>query len=141
MRTCALVVVALLSVAAGGPNPEKIAFARVWPNAGQVGLFIADADGAAERPLVGLGAIDYDPVWSPDGESIVFTSDREGSADLFRVKPDGTGLERLTTSPAYDDQAAFSPDGAQLVFVSTRAAGTSDLWTMDLKSRRGKPLT
>jgi len=28
--------------------------------------------------------------------SIVFTSEREGSADLFRVRPDGTALERLT---------------------------------------------
>ena len=85
--------------------------------------------------------IDYDPVWAPDGGSIVFTSDREGSADLFRVKPDGTGLERLTDSPAYDDQAAFSPDGKQLVFVTTRNGGTADLWTMDLQTKRAKALT
>ena len=120
------------------PEPQKIVFARVWPNAGQVGLFIADADGGSERPLVGLGEIDYDPVWSPDGPSIVFTSDRNGSADLYRVKPDGTGLERLTDSPAYDDQAAFSPDGKQLVFVTTRNGGTADLWTMDLQTKTGE---
>ncbi|MGH9145022.1 MAG: TolB family protein, partial [Vicinamibacterales bacterium] len=72
---------------------------------------------------------------------IVFTSDREGSADLFRVHADGTGLERLTVNPAYDDQAAFSPDGKQLVFVTTRNGGTADLWTMDLQTRRAKALT
>ena len=90
-------------------------------------------DGSGERPLLATRDIDYDPVWSPDGQSIVFTSDREGSADLFRVKPDGTGLERLTDSPAYDDQAAFSPDGRQLVFVTTRAGGTAE--SLDARHR------
>ena len=147
MRILALTAAALLSLAAGAPAPQKapepqnIVFARVWPNAGQVGLFIADADGSGERLLVGPGEIDYDPVWSPDAASIVFTSDRNGSADLYRVKPDGTGLERLTENPAYDDQAAFSPDGKQLVFVTTRAGGTSDLWTMDLQTKKAKALT
>ena len=31
--------------------------------------------------------IDYDAAWSPDGKSIVFTSERNGSADLYRVNP------------------------------------------------------
>ena len=141
MRTVALFVATILSLAAGAPERPEIVFARVWPNAGQIGLFIADADGGHEQPLLGLGEIDYDPVWAPDGGSIVFTSDRYGSADLFRVKLDGTGLERLTDSPAYDDQAAFAPDGKQLVFVSTRSGGTADLWTMDLQTRRAKALT
>src|SRR5262249_24480237 len=35
----------------------------------------------------------------------------------------------------------FAPDGKQLVFVSTRAAGTSDLWILDLQTRRAKALT
>ena len=141
MRKLTLLALSFVSLAAGAPEPQKIVFARVWPNAGQVGLFIADADGANERPLVAAGEIDYDPVWAPDGQSIVFTSDRNGSADLFRVKPDGSGLERLTENPAYDDQAAFSPDGKRLVFVTTRNGGTSDLWTMELQTRKAKALT
>jgi TolB protein len=121
--------------------PQRIAFARVFPNEGQIGLYIAARDGSGERPLLPASGIDYDPVWSPDGQSIVFTSDREGSADLFRVKPDGTGLERLTDHPGYDDQAAFSPDGKQLVFVTTRASGFANVWILDIASRRAKPLT
>ena len=129
MRTIlavAIAAAAALGLHAAGADPQQIVFARVFPNAGQIGLFIADADGSDERLLLGAPGIDYDPVWSPDGASIVFTSDREGSADLFRVKPDGTGLERLTTNAAYDDQAAFSPDGTQLVFVTTRGGGTRE---------------
>ena len=141
MRTT-LAVVALAGVlTAAAGEPQKIVFARVFPNAGQLGLFIAAADGSDERPLLDATEMNYDPIWAPDGSFIVFASDREGSADLFRIKPDGSGLEKLTDSPAYDDQAAFSPDGRQLVFVTTRAAGTADLWTMDLQTRRAKALT
>ncbi|HEY7292475.1 MAG TPA: hypothetical protein VH583_21740 [Vicinamibacterales bacterium] len=139
-----LPVVFVAAIVAHAAAPQKIVFARVFPNEGQIGLFVAAHDGGSERPLLATGTasdIDYDPVWSPDGQSIVFTSDREGSADLFRVKGDGTGLERLTDSPAYDDQAAFSPDGRQLVFVSTRASGHADLWTLDIASHRARPLT
>jgi len=144
MRTITALVIAAaaaLGLHAAAAEPQKIVFARVFPNAGQIGLFIAAADGSNEHLLLGAPGIDYDPVWAPDGKSIVFTSDREGSADLFRVQPDGTGLERLTTNAAYDDQAAFAPDGKQLVFVTTRNGGHANLWTLDLQTRRGKPLT
>ena len=80
--------------------------------------------------------LDYDPAWSPKGDWIAFTSERNGSADLYRVHPDGNGLERLTDNPAYDDQAAFSPDEKQIVFVSTRAAGFANLWILDLATRQ-----
>src|SRR5262245_34183267 len=89
---------------AAGSGVQKIVFARPFPNAGQIVLYTAAADGSDERPLLGVRDWDYDGAWSPDGASIVFTSERGGSADLYRVKPDGSGLERLTEDPAYDDQ-------------------------------------
>src|SRR6266851_3547010 len=141
MRTVLVVVAAAAAFAAASAGPEKIVMSRVFPQPGQIHLFIAAADGSDERPLLASPDTDYDAAWSPDGESIVFTSERGGSADLYRVKPDGTGLERLTDSPAYDDQAAFSPDGKQLVFVTTRNGGTSDIWTLDLQTRRARALT
>jgi TolB protein len=140
MRASLLVAVAGLALAQS-PQSQKIVATRVFPQPGQIGLFIAASDGSNEHPLMTPTDIDYDPAWSPDGMSIVFTSERNGSADLYRVNPDGTGLERLTDSPAYDDQAAFSPDGKHLVYVSTRAGGTADLWTMDLQTRTAKALT
>jgi len=146
MRRSVLVVAASVVVAASlalaqARQPDRIVFSRVFPQPGQLGLFIGPADGTSEHPLVTPADMDYDATWSPDGQTIAFTSERNGSADLYRVQRDGTRLERLTDSPAYDDQAAFSPDGKQLVFVTTRAGGTADLWTMDLQTKEAKALT
>ncbi len=142
MRIAAVVVLAAaLGGAASGSPPQQMVYARVSPNPGGLGLFIASADGSDERPLLGAPDLDYDPAFAPDGRTLVFTSEREGSADLFRVNVDGTGLERLTDDPAYDDQAAFSPDARQLVFVSTRQGGFARLWTMELATHRAKALT
>jgi TolB protein len=141
MRLPLVALAAIAILCAQTPAPRTIAYTRVSPQPGQLALFIAASDGSGERPLLASPDSDYDPVWAPDGRSIVFTSDRNGSADLFRANPDGTGLTPLTTDPAYDDQAAFSPDGKQLVFVSTRGGGTANLWTMDLATLRAKALT
>src|SRR6476660_2515643 len=105
-----LVAVAISAVLSAQPPVRKIAAVRVFGNPGQVGLFVAGSDGSDEHPLIPGSETDYDPVWAPDGGSIVFTSERDGSAELYRVKTDGSGFERLTNDPAYDDQAAFSPD-------------------------------
>jgi TolB protein len=117
---------------------DRILMTRLGPS--QASLFVSNADGSGERVLT-EGALDYNPAWSPDGQWIVFTSERNGSADLYRMRPDGSGVERLTDDPAYDDQAAFSPDGNQIAFVTTRSAGTANLWILDLKTRQARPLT
>lgn len=141
LRTLTLLLCSTAVVAAQSPAPDQIYMARVFPAPGRLGLFIANADGTDERPLVNGSSLNYDATWSRDGAWIAFTSERDGSADLYRVHPDGSALERLTDSPAYDDQASFSPSGRQVVFVSTRADATADLWMMDTASRNARPLT
>src|SRR5689334_21986710 len=100
------------------PKRHRLLLSRLGP--ARTGLFIANADGSLERPLIPADGLDYDASFSSDGRWIVFTSERGGSADIYRVHPDGTALERITNDPAYDDQAALSPDGKTLAFVSSR---------------------
>ena len=104
-------------------------------------LFIANGDGTAERPLLPLAGLDYSPSISADGKWVIFTSERDGSADIYRVHLDGSGLERLTDDPAYDDQAVLSPDGKTLAFVSSRGTGRAHIWLLDLTSRHAHLLT
>jgi len=104
-------------------------------------IFIADADGKNPRKLVAGSQIDYNASISSDGQWVVFTSERNGSADIFRVRTSGMGLEQLTDDPAYDDQAALSPDGSSLAFVSTRDTGSTDIYLLDVKTRKVRNLT
>lgn len=142
---CILIALAALTSLAGvsaqAQAPRHIAMTPAGVQPGQPQLFLAAEDGSEEHPLLPDSATDYNPAWAPDGNSIVFTSERNGSADLFRVNPDGSGLAELTTEPSYDDQAAFSPDGRQLVFVSTRGSGTANLWILDLTTKKARQLT
>ena len=71
-------------------------------------LFIAKGDGREEKPLLPLNGLDYSPSLSKDGRWVVFTSDRNGSADIYRVHPDGTGFERLTDDKAFDELAKIT---------------------------------
>ena len=119
-------------------DPARLLFARVGPT--RIGLFLADADGSHERALLPADSLDYNASFSADGKWIVFTSERGGSADIYRVHADGSGLERLTDDPAFDDQAALSPDGSTLVFVSSREGGFANLWLRDLSSPRARPI-
>jgi Tol biopolymer transport system component len=135
----ALAVVLLVSGGAMLAARERI-FVDQWsPTRSE--LFIADADGSNPRKLVAGLAIDYNASFSHDGQWVVFTSERHGSADIFRIRVDGMHLERLTDDPAFDDQAALSPDGNSLAFVSTRGTGTTDIYVLDLKTRAIRKLT
>ena len=83
------------------PEPSAeytIAYASFGPL--NTAVFVANADGTHERMLAGNPALDSNPSFTPDGHGVLFTSTREGSADIYRIQLDGTNLERLTNDPA-----------------------------------------
>ena len=136
--SCLLLSLVRGNLCSGAGPTYTIAFASFGPR--NTDLFIADAGGRNPYPLVPHIKNDSNASFSADGKWIVFTSERNGSADIYRVRPDGTGLEQLTDDPAYDDQGALSPDGKQLVFVSSRS-GHANLWILELATKRVKRLT
>src|SRR5690349_20498500 len=102
--TVTLMAVAVLgAVIACNASAQKdvMLMNRIGPSTME--LFIANADGSDEHPLFkSAPGLNYDASFSPDGQWIVFTSERDaegpGQADIWRAHPDGSGLERLTTS-------------------------------------------
>ncbi len=66
--------------------------------------------------------IDTEPVWAPDG-TLIFTSDRSGSPQLYRVDAEGAAPRRVTFRGDYNSDANVSPRGDQIAFLSRRARG------------------
>jgi serine/threonine-protein kinase len=67
-----------------------------------------------------------DPVWSPDGTRIAFTSNRDGPYNLYLIAADGGGVERLTTSASWQFPSSWSPDGRVLLFGNSHPEW--DIW-------------
>jgi serine/threonine-protein kinase len=109
--------------------PGPYATARLSPDGTRVALAMADQWNdiwiyyLARRTMTNLTAnpsVDLNPIWSPDGERIVFASNRSGSLQLHSQRADGTGpVVPLTTGAATSAGRipnSFSPDGRALVF-------------------------
>lgn len=125
-----------VAAARPGGGDRVMLMNRIGPSAAT--LFVANANGSDEHPLLASPGFDYHATFSRDGKKIVFTSERngDGQADIFMVNADGSGLQQLTTSAALDDQADLSPDGRKIVYLSTDSFHTANLWVMDLATRK-----
>lgn len=74
---------------------------------------------------------EYDPIWSPDGQSIVFVSNHTGNDEIWSMNQDGGNQRQLTYNDwPWDKHPSFSPDGKQIVFYSNRT-GNRQIWVMN----------
>jgi hypothetical protein len=85
----------------------------------------------AQTPLTRGGAADRDAAWSPDGEQIAFTSERNSNTDVYVKNIDSSALMRLTTNSADDTHPTWSRDGERIAFTSTRDEGNSEIYVMN----------
>ena len=83
--------------------------------------------GGPGRWLTRGNSTDRQPVYTPDGEWVVFSSDRSGSMDLWTVSRATGAVRRLTHDPADDWDPAVSRDGRSL-FFSSRRGGSFEVW-------------
>jgi Tol biopolymer transport system component/DNA-binding winged helix-turn-helix (wHTH) protein len=112
------------------PDGRRIAFESSRSGEAQE-IWLADPDGSNVVQLTG-GPVDWraeprwrgDPVWSPDGSRIVFSSRGDGGTpDLWAVDLEGGTLRRLTNDPYHDAIKTWSPDGRWLYYRQDRADG------------------
>ena len=83
---------------------------------------------------------DLNPVWSPSGRSIFFSSSRTGGLNIWRmpVRPDGTPSgppQQLTTGAGQDVEIAVAKDGRKLAFTILKQ--NADLWKLPVSPQTG----
>src|ERR1700759_3587418 len=93
-------------------------------------LWVVSKGGEWTRVTSGA-AWDREPAWTPDGQSLVFSSDRAGNFDLWSVSVATPNAEptRLTTSPLPEGEPTVGRDG-KIYFVRGRL-GAATLWMRD----------
>lgn len=78
------------------PDGARIAYHRQG-----VGLYVIDADGSGDTPLV-TGGAQFAPAWSPDGSKIAYQAPTSiATDDVFTVRPDGSDVTQVTGSTGH----------------------------------------
>ncbi len=80
-----------------------------------------------ERWLTRGNSSDRQPVYAPDGKSVLFSSNRSGNLDLWQLNVAGGEVRKITDDAAEDWDPAFSPDGKKIVWSSGRS-GNLEIW-------------
>lgn len=72
----------------------------------------------------------FAPRFSPSGDRVVFSVEKNGNSDLYLMDLRSRGQTRLTSDPGIDTSGSFSPNGGQIVFNSDRG-GSPQLYVMN----------
>ena len=139
------------------PQPDR-SKGYVWPLYNYQ-IYTALPDGSDAKRLTSSGNYDAEATVCKDG-SVVFTSDRDGDLELYRMRLDGSGLQRITNAPGYDGGAFFSEDCKHLVWRAARPRSPEeqaemkallaqhlvrpthmDLWVGDADGKNAHPVT
>ena len=90
------------------PDGKEIAFTY------KGNIYIVPSEGGQARQLTSNPAYDTTPMWTPDGQNIVFCSTRERSKDIFMMPAKGGSPSRITTHPFNETPVAVLNDGTIL---------------------------
>jgi len=96
------------------------------PQAGRAGpdtgIYLMKADGTDIVALTDNDFGETTPVFTLDGQFIVYASEQDGNPDIFRMRPDGSGRTKLARHPEADGHQKVSTDGRLIYFNSNRSS-------------------
>jgi TolB protein len=92
-----------------------------WDLTSYMNIYEANLDGSDLISLTSGPAYHAECAYSPDGLSIVFASNQDGSMNIYTMKTDGSDQRQMTfTDFCYNGGPFFSPDGKQILFRADR---------------------
>ncbi len=121
-----LALFALCATAAAQTAPSWLRYPAISPDGKTIvftykgDLYRVPASGGTAVPLTIHEAHDFMPLWSHDGKTIAFASDRFGNFDVFVMPAAGGQPRRLTFNSASELPFSFSPDDKDVLFGAAR---------------------
>ncbi len=122
-RNCLTYLMVLgAAIGSSATTPLWMREARISPDGTTIAfayrgdIYTVPARGGAATRLTTEPSYETRPIWSPDGRSIAFASDRNGGRDIFIMPAAGGEARRLTWHSAAETPEAFTPDGSMVVF-------------------------
>ena len=116
------------------PDASRVAIIKYVKNMFSADAWLLDLKrGSSMRFTFGPGSTLF-PIWSPDGSEIVFSSNRDGTYNLYRKPVDGAKAEQLLLRSNDDKRAlGWSRDGRFLLYATSKNLGTEQMWVLPMK--------
>lgn len=110
----------------------------------QGSIWTMPAAGGAMKRITDVFNDARQPMWSPDGRTIVFFAYRDGGYDIWAIDPDGSNQRKLTWGAFDDREPIYSHDGTRIAFSSDRGnplGSDYNIWILDTRSGGFKQIT
>lgn len=122
------------------PDGRRIAFSSTRAQAGNLDIFVMDAEGANQVRLTDHPSAEQGPAWAADGQSLFFSGRREGREEIYRVWIGDKRVERVTSGIDRAIMPAASPDGRYLAYAA-QTVMSFQLHLLDLHAGTTRQIT
>jgi Tol biopolymer transport system component len=107
------------------PDGSKIAYCYQTHGVDGWDVWVMNAEGSHQHPLLGWGGSEYPGPWSPRGDELTISSNKTGVREVYAVRADGSHPRRLTSGSDAEAPFIWLPDG-RIVLAVTKAGDSPD---------------